>query len=47
MFKVIEALILDANTGNTKQLSGREKSGTFEKRAPGPSCSKARNATRG
>ena len=25
MFKVIEALILDANTGNAKQLSGREK----------------------
>ena len=25
MFKVIEALISDANTGNTKQLSGREK----------------------
>ena len=25
MFKSVEALILDANTGNTKQLSGREK----------------------
>ena len=25
MFQSVEALILDANTGNTKQLSGREK----------------------
>ena len=48
MFKSVEALILDANTGNTKQLSGRETViGTFEKRAPGLSCPKARDATRG
>ena len=37
MFKVIEALILDANTGNTKQLSGREKLlGLSRNRPQGP-----------
>lgn len=36
MFKVIEALILDANTGNTKQLSGREKLLAWDFREKGP-----------